>query len=338
MVELSNLMFNFKKPLVSVVLASYNHVNFIEQAVKTVLDQTMTDLELLVIDDGSADGTPEVVERINDKRLTVVKLKPNRRFHPRNTGIKMARGKYIAFQNSDDVWLPDKLKKQVEFMEKNKQTSVCFTRLEMIDEKGKNIKNSWAHKNLAGENKNNDAWLRLFFTSGFNFGIASALARKEKIIKLGGFNESMVQMADYDLWVRLAGLGQIHIIEEILTKMRIVMGVNFSSPKKAVYLRSAIENIDILNRYTQWPVNQYLSNIFPEVMPKDNKSVNVQYAALAKFAWTIKTPYHSFFADQLIAKLLNDPKASKEVLEYFGADLKKEYIKRRGKLEIIIHE
>ncbi|MFA6081567.1 MAG: glycosyltransferase [Patescibacteria group bacterium] len=331
-------MFNFKKPLVSVVLASYNHVNFIEQSVRTVLNQTMSDLELLVIDDGSTDGTPDIVEKIRDKRLALIKLTPNRRYHPRNIGIRMAKGKYIAFQNSDDIWLSDKLKKQVEFMEKNKQTSVCFTRLEVIDEKGKNIKNSWAHKNLAGGNKNNDAWLRLFFTSGFNFGIASALARKEKIIKLGGFNESLVQMADYDLWVRLAGLGQINILDEILTKMRIIKGVNFSSPKKAVYLRSAIENIEILNRYTQWPVNQYLKNIFPEIMPDDNNSIYVQYAALAKFAWTIKTPYHDFFADQLVAKLLNDPKSSKEVLEYFGAYLKNEYIKRRGKLEIITYD
>lgn len=331
-------MFKFSKPLVSVVLASYNHVLFIKEAVESVLNQSYENLELIVLDDGSTDGTTEIVEKIIDKRLKLIKLTPNRRYHPRNLGITMARGKYIAFQNSDDVWLPDKLKKQVEFMEKNKQTSVCFTRLEMIDEKGKNIKNSWAHKNLAGENKNNDAWLRLLFTSGFNFGIASALVRKEKIIKLGGFNESMVQMADYDLWVRLAGLGQIYIIDEILTKMRIIKGVNFSSPKKAVYLRSAIENIEILNRYTQWPINQYLSNIFPEIMPKNNKSINIQYVALAKFAWSIKSSFHVFFADQLVAKLLNNPKTSKEILEYFGADLKKEYIKKRGKLELIIHE
>ncbi|EKE14044.1 MAG: glycosyl transferase family protein [uncultured bacterium] len=328
----------FHKPLVSVVLASYNHARFIKQAVESVLNQTMSDFELLVFDDGSNDGTPEVVEKIHDKRLRLIKLNLNRRFHPRNTGIKMAKGKYIAFQNSDDVWLQNKLKQQVEFMEKNKQTSVCFTRLEMIDEKGKVIKNSWAHKNLAGENKNNDAWLRLLFTSGFNFGVASALARTDKVIKLGGFNESMVQMADYDLWVRLAGLGQIHIINEPLTKMRIVKGVNFSRPIKEVYLRSTLENVDILNRYTQWPVNQYLSNIFPEIIPKDNKSANIQYAALARFAWSIKTPHHSLFADQLIAKLLNDSKASKEILEYFGANLKKEFIKQRGKLKLINYE
>ncbi|MFA6016678.1 MAG: glycosyltransferase [Patescibacteria group bacterium] len=328
----------FKKPLVSVILASFNHVLFIREAVMSVLDQSLDNLELIVLDDGSTDGTPDVVEKIKDKRLKLIKLVPNRRFHPRNLGIKMARGKYIAFQNSDDVWLPNKLKLQVDWMEKNIQTSVCFTRIDMIDEKGKVIKNSWAHKNLVGENKNNDAWLRLFFTSGFNFGIASAVVRKDKLIKLGGFNESMVQMADYDLWVRLAGLGQLHIIDKPLTKMRIVKGVNFSSPKKEVYLRSALENVEIVNRYTQWPINQYLSSIFPDIMVKDNKSKNIQYVMLAKFAWSLKSAPHSLFADQLIARLLNDPKASKEILEYFGADLKKKFIRRRGKLKLTINE
>ncbi|MFA5770206.1 MAG: glycosyltransferase [Patescibacteria group bacterium] len=328
----------FKKPLVSVVLASYNHARFIEKAVRSVLNQTMSDFELLILDDGSTDGTSEVVEKIHDKRLKLFKLNPNRRFHPRNMGIKMAKGKYIAFQNSDDVWLPNKLEHQVEFMEKNKQTSVCFTRLEMIDEKGKIIKSSWAHKNLAGENKNNDAWLRLLFNLGFNFGVASAVVRKDNIIKLGGFNESMVQMADYDLWVRLAGLGQLYIIDKPLTKMRIVKGVNFSRPIREVYLRSALENVDILNRYTQWPVNQYLSYIFPEIMPKDNNFMSIKYMVLARLAWSFNTPHHSLFADQLVARLLNDPKASQEVLKYFGADFKKEFIKQRGKLEIINHE
>lgn len=328
-------MFFFKKPLVSIVLASYNHAKFIRESVESVLDQSFSDLELIVLDDGSTDGTPDQIEKIKDKRFKLIRLTPNRRFHPRNLGIKMSKGKYIAFQNSDDVWLPNKLKQQVEWMEKNRLTSVCFTRLEMIDEKEKTIKNSWAHGNLAGNNKNNDAWLRLFFTSGFNFGIASAIVKKDNLIKLAGFNESMVQMADYDLWVRLAGLGQLHIIDEPLTKMRIVKGVNFSRPIKQVYLRSAMEYVDILNRYTQWPVNKYLDLIFPEIMPKNNRSMNIKYASLAKFAWSLNSPHHSLFADQLIARLLNDPKSNKEILEYFGADLKKEFIKRRGKLKLI---
>ncbi len=328
----------FKKPLVSIVLASYNHVDFIHQAVQTVLDQTMSDLELLVLDDGSNDGTPDVVAKINDKRLKLIRLIPNRRYHPRNLGIEIARGKYIAFQNSDDIWFPSKLEKQMSWMEKNKQTSVCFTRFEIIDEKGKTLKNSWANKNIAGENRNNDAWLRILFTSGFNFGIASAIVKKDNLKKLSGFNESMVQMSDYDLWVRLAGLGQIHIIDEILMKMRVVKGVNFSRPMKEVYSRSALEYVDILNRYTEWPVNKYLNYVFPEIMPKDNKSINIQYASLAKFAWRLNTPHHNLFADQLMAKLLNNKVVSKEILEYFGADLRREFIKRRGKLRLTNHE
>lgn len=331
-------MFTFNKPLVSVILASYNHVKFIKKAVESVLGQSYENLELIVLDDGSTDGTPNEIEKINDKRLTLIRLTPNRRFHPRNLGINMARGKYVAFQNSDDVWDKKKLEKQVGYLGKNKETVVCFTRLNMIDESGKIIKKSWAHGNLANENKNNDAWLRVLFTSGINFGIASAFVRKDKLKKLGGFCESMVQMADYDLWVRLAGLGQLYIINEPLTSMRIIKGVNYSSPKKEVFLRSEIENIEILNRYTQWPINKYLKNIFPEIMPQDNCSVNIQYTCLAKFAWKMKSPLHSLFADQLIAKLLNDKKASKEILEYFGADLKKEFINRRGKLEILTHK
>lgn len=331
-------MFTFNKPLVSVILASYNHAKFIKEAVGSVLGQSYKNIELIVLDDGSIDGTPDEVEKINDKRLKLIRLTPNRRYHPRNLGIKMARGKYIAFQNSDDVWDQKKLEKQIDHLEKNKGTVVCFTRLNMIDESGKIIKKSWAHGNLADENKNNDAWLRVLFTSGINFGIASAVVRKDKLKKLGGFCESMVQMADYDLWVRMAGLGQLYIINEPLTSMRIIKGVNYSTPKKEVFLRSKMENIEILNRYTQWPINKYLKNIFPEIMPKDNPSINVQYASLAKFAWKMKSPLHSLFADQLIAKLFNDKKASKEILEYFGADLKREYIKQRGKLEIILHK
>jgi len=328
----------FKRPLVSVVLASYNHAKFIREAVESVLNQDMPDLELLVLDDGSFDGTPDVVDKIKDKRLKLIRLVPNRRYHPRNLGIKKARGKYIAFQNSDDVWMKNKLTKQIDVLEKDRRVVVCFTRLDMINEKGEIIKRSWAKGNLPGNNMNNDGWLRHLFIRGINFGIASALVRRDKIIRLGGFNESMIQMADYDLWVRLLGLGQFFIIEKPLTKMRIVKGVNLSRPHQEVYIRSVIENIDILNRYTQWPVKQYLRFIFPDIMPENNRLINVQYVALARYAWRLNTSHHALFADQLIARLLNDPKASQEILAYFGSDLKKEYIKRRGKLEIKVHK
>ncbi|MBI5127048.1 glycosyltransferase [Candidatus Roizmanbacteria bacterium] len=327
----------FNKPLVSVVLASYNHVRFIRKAVESVLNQTMKSLELLVLDDGSTDGTADIVAKIKDKRLKLIRLSPNRRYHPRNIGIKMARGKYIAFQNSDDVWLKDKLAKQLKYFSNNPDTVLCFTRLNMIDEKGKIIKKSWAHGNLAGSNMNNDAWLRQLFIAGYNFGIASALVRKDKINKLKGFNETMVQMSDYDLWIRLLGLGQLYIIEEPLTQLRATKN-NYSYPRKEVFLRSALENVDILNRYTEWPISKYLPNIFPDIMPKKEVSLNIQLVALARYAWRLKTPHHAFFSDQLLARLFNNPRSSHEILEYFGAGLKKEYIENRGKLKVEINK
>ena len=90
-------------PLISIILPSYNHANFVADAVDSVLNQTVRNIELIVVDDGSSDGTPDIVEKIHDPRLQLIRLKHNRLRHPRNLGLDLAKGQYIAFQNSDDV-------------------------------------------------------------------------------------------------------------------------------------------------------------------------------------------------------------------------------------------
>ena len=106
-------------PLVSVILPSYNHVDFVREAIESVLNQSFQNLELIVVDDGSTDGTPEQIEKIKDHRIQLIRLETNRMQHPRNLALGLAKGRYIAFQNSDDVWLPDKLSAQVEFLNKH---------------------------------------------------------------------------------------------------------------------------------------------------------------------------------------------------------------------------
>lgn len=326
----------FSKPKVSVILASYNHREFIQEAVESVLCQNYSNFEMLVLDDGSTDGTTQIVEKIHDSRLRLIKLSPNRRFHARNEGLKVAQGKYIAFQNSDDVWIKNKLALQIQFLESNQNTVLCFTRLKMIDEKGKIIKKCWAHSNLAGENQNNDAWLRQLFTTGLNFGIASAVIRNKSIKKAGGFNESLIQMSDYDLWVRLLGLGQLYIIDKPLTYMRIIKGVNVSTPRKDTINRHILEYPYILDRYLEKPVNKYLANIFADVLPKDTAIPAIIHGAIAKYSWSLKTTYHLLFADKLAAQLLSHPTDRKQVLEYYGASFVKDFIKHRGELKVIL--
>ena len=106
-------------PLFSVILPSYNHADYVAAAVHSVLDQTVNDLELIVIDDGSTDGTPDIVENIKDSRIHLIKLTENRSKQPRNLALEIAQGKFVAFQNSDDVWHPQKLERQIDRLNKN---------------------------------------------------------------------------------------------------------------------------------------------------------------------------------------------------------------------------
>jgi glycosyltransferase involved in cell wall biosynthesis len=102
---------------ISVIIPTYNYGRFIAEAVESVRAQTFTNTEIIVVDDESTDDTLAVLERIKDPRLKVVKLKRSGVGAAQNTGMRMATGKYIAFLDADDRWLPTKLERQLEVME-----------------------------------------------------------------------------------------------------------------------------------------------------------------------------------------------------------------------------
>lgn len=105
--------------MVSVIIPTYNREASIRRSIESVLNQTYTDLELIVVDDGSVDGTAAVVKAIDDPRLSYVYQPNGGACSARNRGIELAKGDYIAFQDSDDVWKPDKLRKQMEYLTEN---------------------------------------------------------------------------------------------------------------------------------------------------------------------------------------------------------------------------
>src|SRR4030043_1337098 len=108
-------MMNKAAPTVSVIIPTYNRAHLVGRSIRSVLNQTYQDLEVIVVDDGSKDNTAEIVRGITDPRIVFLKHEKNRGVSAaRNTGLKAARGKYIAFQDSDDEWLPQKLEKQLE--------------------------------------------------------------------------------------------------------------------------------------------------------------------------------------------------------------------------------
>jgi glycosyltransferase involved in cell wall biosynthesis len=130
-------------PLISVVIPTYNRADFIANTINSVLNQTYQNIEILVVDDASTDQTESAVQALNDPRIKYIRLPENTSgTKPRNTGILESRGRYIALLDSDDEWLPDKLQKQLHFINQNaanEENIICFTGLILKSDNGESV-------------------------------------------------------------------------------------------------------------------------------------------------------------------------------------------------------
>lgn len=320
--------------LVSVIIASYNHENFVKQAVESVLSQSHQNIEVIVVDDGSTDKTPETVKKIKDKRLRLIELKENRKFHPRNTGLKHARGEYIAFQNSDDVWSEDKLKKQLDFLQDHPEAGAVFTQVKMIDKNGDILKNSWASNVFQTKNRSRIEWLRYFLAKGNGLCISSVLVRRSIFDQVGKFNESLVQLSDFDMWVRVAAVSEIYILTDKLTMMRIVKGKNYSAPSPLSLSRGNIELLQVLERFSQEPILGQMGKIIPGKVKSFIPSAVIQKGRLIQKCWQIGDPVHILLATQLGNELLENPKNRRILATFFGSSFIRNYIYMKGKVRL----
>ncbi|MEO9061070.1 MAG: glycosyltransferase [Nitrosospira sp.] len=324
-----------RKPLVSIILPSFNHVEYIGEAIRSVLDQTFRDLELIVVDDGSTDGTADEVASIRDPRLTLIRLSENRAVHPRNLALDQARGKYVAFQNSDDVWLPGKLAAQLEAMESANRYVACFTATEIIDERGLPTSGTWADGIFTLFNRTSGSWLQHFFDAGNCLPLPSAMVRRSDLIELGAFRASLVQLGDFDLWIRLAALGEFFILPEKLAKIRILQGINLSRPSLAGQRRSQIELATVLERYTESPVLEKLDSVFPD-LPGTHAS-GAKKIALALRAWNLGCPAYALFADRTVAQVMENARERADAVAVHGPGFIHTFLKNRCESEFIRH-
>jgi glycosyltransferase involved in cell wall biosynthesis len=197
-------------PQVSVVIPAYNAAWCVGRAIDSVLAQTFRDFELIVVDDGSTDGTAAVLAAYGDK-LRVVAQANGGMSNARNAGIRAASGRYLAFLDADDRWLPDKLARQVALLDARPELAFCAAVTELEDPEGRNV-GEWRGSSvaLAGISE-------VFANHAAVAGGASAvLARRHLVAKLGGFDENLAGAEDTDLWMRLAGRGGFACIPEPL--------------------------------------------------------------------------------------------------------------------------
>lgn len=200
-------------PEITVLMPVYNDERFIRFSIESILNQTFKNLEFIIINDASNDNTPEILEEYRDPRIKVINNEINLRVPKSlNKGLSLAKGKYIARIDSDDISVRDRLEKQYLFLENNKEFGLVGSYTEVIDEDGRNIE-FW-HEYLEPE--------YIFYTLSFwNCLVTSTVMfEKEIAVNLGGFNPDFDRTEDYELWYKISRIKKIYIIPEYLSKYR----------------------------------------------------------------------------------------------------------------------
>ncbi len=193
--------------MVSVIIPTYNRREFITIALNSVVAQTFQDYEIVVIDDGSTDGTREVLAPY--QHVVRYFYQENRGIAAaRNRGIREAQGEYLAFLDSDDYWLPSKLERQIACFKANPHFGMVATRCSSITPQG-----TFRKRNRPGTS----GWiLQDLFTANF-IRTSSAMVTRECLNTTGLFDESLPECEEYDLWLRIAAHYPIGFINEPLT-------------------------------------------------------------------------------------------------------------------------
>jgi glycosyltransferase involved in cell wall biosynthesis len=196
---------------VSVIIPTYNRGWIVRDAIDSVLGQTYADFELIVVDDGSTDRTPQILDAYGD-RLRVIRQANQGVSAARNRGIGDASGPLIALLDSDDIWLPAKLGVQVDFFEKNPAALICQTE-EIWIRNGLRVNPGKRHRKPSG----------MIFERSLELCLVSpsaVMVRRELFEKVGLFDESLPACEDYDLWLRVGCRFPVHLIDKPLTIKR----------------------------------------------------------------------------------------------------------------------
>ncbi len=202
-----------ESPKVSVVIVTYNCARYLPIAVESILRQTFSDLELIVIDNASTDGTRQFLDSVTDPRLVRINNPRNGGPQAANLALPVARGRYLARLDADDVALPDRLRQQFEFMEAHPDIGLCGSAYEEIDENGKH-RNQSAVVQDAAEIRWQLGWQNFI-------GHSTVMARTQLVTSLGGYREDLWCVQDYDLISRIALNSKVTMLPDCLVQYRV---------------------------------------------------------------------------------------------------------------------
>jgi glycosyltransferase involved in cell wall biosynthesis len=288
-------------PLISVVIPVYNGEKTIRETIESVLNQTLSDLEIIIINDGSQDSTLEMVSSLKDLRVKTFSY-PNKGLSAsRNRGISQASGDYIAFIDADDLWTPDKLEAQFNALQANPQAAVAYSWTNYIDEFGQFLCQG-LHSNYTG-----DVYNKLLVTNLLENG-SNPLIRRQVFTQVSGFDESLRAGEDWDMYLRLAA--QYHFV--VVPAPQILYRLSVNSMSSNVTQQEA-ECLKVIERaFNQAPASVQhlrktsLANLYKYLILKALEGSPEPRLGLvsARFLWHIIRNYPALLRTRVIWKVV----------------------------------
>jgi len=235
------------KPKISVVLICYNHEKYIGEAIESILSQTYSDFELIVVDDGSSDNTLKIIREYKDSRIVVVEQENSGPSIALNTGIKKSRGQFIAFMSGDDVSFPNRLMTQIEQIEAQK-TDMIFCLPQIIGPDSNILDNSIYPCFFRKDFDNTAELYRQLFKYGNFLCAPSCFCRRIAVEKIGWFKRGLIQLQDFDYWIRACKKNLvIKLYKDPLLQYRYLYGANLSDKRNQN--RTALETRTIYRSF-----------------------------------------------------------------------------------------
>jgi glycosyltransferase involved in cell wall biosynthesis len=313
-------------PPITVAMITYNHERYVAEAIASILGQTYGDFELVIVDDGSTDGTREVIHTFTDERIRYVRQHNQGPSAARNTALREAHGAFIAQMSGDDVAEPPRLARQVALLDGRKDR-VAFTDIAVIDEDGHrrdDTPHAVAFRRMA--NRPRAQVLRHLFTNGNCFSAPTAFGAREVFESAGGYDVLLLQVQDWDMWTRLLLKDvTLQTVPEPLLRYRVrAAHGNLSAPTDAAVARAFFEVKRMLRAYRGIASVAELRSILPEIdglpYPLEDEFTPF-YLALLAIRNEGENRVTAFFGGDLLLELMADPGFRARVGERLGFGL-----------------
>lgn len=232
------------QPKVSVLMPSFNHGRFIQRAIDSVLSQSLVDLELIIVDDGSTDNSRDIIERVRDPRVKRKLLSENvGACAALNIALSMSCGEYAAVCSSDDEWLNNKLNAQASYLDAHPDILAAFSDVVWVNDAGREIARTDVGFGsiFQQHNRSKAQWLRDLIEKGNCLCHSSVLIRRDVYAKVGNYDNRFRQLPDLYMWTKVVQLGEIVVMPDKFVKFR-WHGSNTSAPSRTVSMAAANEN------------------------------------------------------------------------------------------------